>query len=73
MSKPAFWHEKSAYLLAQTGQYWSPMTYVKSAFPYQSFAKNVDAKKQVMSATKLLKLSVQEKKKNTLNYALKAA
>ena len=73
MSETAFWHEKSAYLFAQTGLYSSPMMCVKSVFLYQSFAKNAGVKRQVMSVTKLLKLLVQEKKRNISNYVLKAA
>jgi hypothetical protein len=46
---------------------------MKLAFQYQNSAENVDATKQANCATKPLKLSVQKMKKNTWNYAPKAA
>jgi hypothetical protein len=45
----------------------------KSAFRYQSSARKRAVRNQAKYAARLLRPRVQEKKKNTLNYALKAA
>ena len=72
MFKIVFWHGKFVYLFAQIGLCYNLKMCRKSAFPYQSVAENLDAKRQAISAVKPPRPLVQQMRKNTLNCVLKA-